>query len=120
MRKILVCDDDAVIMNVVCTKLKNENFGEITTAGDGKDAIDLASKNTFDLIITDLQMPFQSGLDLIRHVRKVLQIETPIIVLSSEGLENVVMEAFELGANDFITKPFSSKELVIRVKNILG
>jgi DNA-binding response OmpR family regulator len=119
MRKILVCDDDPVILNVVCTKLKNENFGEITTAGDGKDAVDLISKNTYDLIITDLQMPFQSGLDVIKHVRRVLKINTPIIVLSSEGLENIVMEAFDMGVNDFITKPFSSKELIIRVKNIL-
>jgi DNA-binding response OmpR family regulator len=119
MKKILVCDDDPVTLNVVYMKLNNENLGEITRAGDGRQGIDLAGKNKYDLIITDLQMPFQSGLDLARFVRKEQKRNTPIIVLSSEGLENIVMEAFEIGVNDFITKPFSAKELITKVKNLL-
>jgi DNA-binding response OmpR family regulator len=119
MKKILVCDDDPVTLNVVYMKLKHENFGDIIRAGDGKQGKDLISKNNFDLIITDLQMPFHSGLDLAKYVRKELKKNIPIIVLSSEGLENIVMEAFEMGVNDFITKPFSAKELISKVKNLL-
>jgi DNA-binding response OmpR family regulator len=120
MKKILVCDDDPVILNVVYMKLKSENFGEIVQAIDGQQGIDLISKNHFDLIITDLQMPLQTGLDLARYVRKQQKRNTPIIVLSSEGLENIVMEAFEIGVNDFVTKPFSVKELVDKVKKLLS
>jgi DNA-binding response OmpR family regulator len=119
MKTILVCDDDPVTLNVVYMKLKHENLGEIVRAGDGKQGINLISKNNFDLIITDLQMPFHSGLDLAKYVRRELKRNTPIIVLSSEGLENVVMEAFEIGVNDFVTKPFSPKELITKVKNLL-
>ena len=120
MKKILVCDDDPVTLNVVYMKLKNENFGEIIKAGDGKQGIDLISENHFDLIITDLQMPLQTGLDLALYVRRDQKRNTPIIVLSSEGLENIVLEAFEIGVNDFVTKPFSIKELIDKVKKLMG
>jgi DNA-binding response OmpR family regulator len=119
MKKILVCDDDPVTLNVVYMKLKNENFGEIQRAGDGKQGIDLVTSNHFDLVITDLQMPYKSGLELSHHIRKELKRNTPIIVLSSEGLENIVHEAFEIGVNDFIIKPFSHQELISKVKKLL-
>lgn len=119
MKKILICDDDPVTLNVVYMKLKNENLGEIVKAEDGKHGIDLISKNHFDLIITDLQMPLHTGLDLALYVRKEQKKKTPIIVLSSEGLENIVLEAFEIGVNDFVTKPFSVKELIDKVKKLL-
>lgn len=119
MKKILVCDDDPVTLNVVYMKLTNEGLGEVIRAGDGKQGIDLLSKNDFDLIITDLQMPYQSGIDLARHVRKVLKKNIPIIVLSSEGLEQIVLEAFQVGVNDFVNKPFSAKELIMKAKNLL-
>jgi DNA-binding response OmpR family regulator len=119
MKKILVCDDDPVTLNVVYMKLKNENFGEIQRAGDGKQGIDLVTSNHFDLVITDLQMPYKSGLELSYYIRKDLKRNTPIIVLSSEGLENIVHEAFEIGVNDFIIKPFSHQELISKVKKLL-
>jgi DNA-binding response OmpR family regulator len=61
-------------------------------------------------------MPFHSGLEIITFLRNDLKRQTPIIVLSAEGLENTVLQAFEIGANDFITKPFSPAELAVRVK----
>jgi two-component system response regulator VicR len=119
MKKILVCDDDPVTLNVVYMKLRNENFGEIIRAGDGQQGIDLVSDNKFDLVITDLQMPYKSGLELSHYIRKEMKLNVPIIVLSSEGLENVVHEAFAIGVNDFIIKPFSHQELITKVKNLL-
>lgn len=119
MKKILVCDDDLVSLSIVCTKLKNENFGEIIKATDGMQGIDFVNENHFDLIITDLQMPLKTGLDLSLHVRKVQKKDTPIIILSSEGQEDVVLEAFEIGVNDFVTKPFSIKELIDKAKKLL-
>jgi DNA-binding response OmpR family regulator len=119
MKKILVCDDDPVTLNVVYRKLTGENLGEIITAGDGRQGIELATKNDFSLIITDLQMPYKTGLDLAAFLRSEQKKDTPIIVLSSEGLEHVVMEAFEIGVNDFINKPFSAGELIAKVRKFL-
>jgi DNA-binding response OmpR family regulator len=65
-------------------------------------------------------MPFHSGLEITSFVREVLKKNTPIIVLSAEGLEDTVLQAFAIGANDFITKPFSPAELAVRVKRILN
>jgi DNA-binding response OmpR family regulator len=87
---------------------------------DGREAMALLQSNEFDLIITDIHMPFHSGLEILVYVRKELKKNTPIIVISAEGLENTVLQAFELGANDFITKPFSPAELAVRVRRILN
>ena len=117
--KILVCDDDEALVSMIRFKLMKENIGEIFKASDGREAQDLLRKNDFDLIITDIHMPFHSGLEIISFVRKQLNKQTPIFVLSAEGLEGTVLTAFEMGANDFITKPFSPAELAIRVKRLL-
>lgn len=117
--KILICDDDEALVSMVRFKLSRENLGEVIKATDGREAKALLQENDFDLIITDIHMPFHSGLEITAFVRQELMKSTPIIVLSAEGLENTVLQAFEIGANDFITKPFSPAELAVRVKRIL-
>jgi DNA-binding response OmpR family regulator len=117
--KILVCDDDETMMSMIRFKLSRENLGEVTTAANGKEAKALLQHEAFDLVITDIHMPFHSGLELITFIRNTIKKQTPIIVLSAEGLENTVLQAFEIGANDFIAKPFSPAELAVRVKRIL-
>lgn len=117
--KILVCDDDEALVSMIRFKLSRENLGEVFKALDGRSAQELIRQEQFDLIITDIHMPFHSGLELISLVRGELKATTPIIVLSAEGLEDTVLQAFEIGANDFITKPFSPAELAVRVKRIL-
>lgn len=117
--KILVCDDDETMSSMIRFKLSRENLGEVTTATNGKEAKSLLQREAFDLVITDIHMPFHSGLEIITFIRNTIKKETPIIVLSAEGLENTVLQAFEIGANDFIAKPFSAAELAVRVKRIL-
>jgi DNA-binding response OmpR family regulator len=119
MSRILVCDDDIVTLNVVRLKLTSANIATVITAEDGEQGIELIKKEDFDLIITDLQMPYKSGLELVRAVRHQFKKKTPIIVLSSDGLEDIVMEALQLGVDDFITKPFNANELLLRVKKLL-
>ena len=118
--QILICDDDETMVSMVRFKLSRENLGEVTKAMDGREAMALLQNNEFDLIITDIHMPFHSGLEIVIYVRDELKKNTPIIVISAEGLENTVLQAFELGANDFITKPFSPAELAVRVRRILN
>ena len=89
-------------------------------AQDGREAVDLIEKETPDLILTDIMMPFVSGLEVISHIRLKLDLDTPIIVFSSAGQEEMVIKAFNLGANDFMGKPFSPNELIIRVKRLLS
>jgi DNA-binding response OmpR family regulator len=118
--EILFCDDDDAIVSMVRFKIGRENIGTVTNVPDGRQAKQLLSTRNFDLVITDIHMPYHSGLEIITYIRKELKKNTPIIVLSAEGLEETVLEAFDLGANDFISKPFSPAELVIRVKRLLA
>jgi len=120
MKKILICDDDEALISMIRFKLTRDNYGDIVKVEDGKEAKRALIYNDFDLIITDIHMPYHSGLELITFVREVLDDNIPIIVLSVEGLEGTVNEAFELGADDFITKPFSPSELSTRVKKFLA
>ncbi len=116
--RILVCEDDYMVLKTIEFKLKRDGY-TVLTAKDGKEASEIIRKEQLDLIITDLLMPFMNGQELIFMVRNDLKLNTPIIVLSKIGLEDTVLKAFELGADDYVVKPFSPLELGIRVKKQL-
>jgi len=117
--KILICEDDLMTLKALEHKLKNEGYETITVL-DGKQAIEiLNAKPNIDLVLTDLHMPLISGLELISHVRNELKSNMPIVMLTRVGLEDTVLHAFELGADDYITKPFSPEELSLRIKRLL-
>lgn len=117
--KILLCEDDEVMSFMVLTKLRKDGVGEIDHARDGKEAKEVIASKSYDLIILDIFMPFFSGLELIEYIRIERKLKTPIIILSAEGSESTVLEAFELGADEFIAKPFSPAELIVRIKRLL-
>ena len=116
--KILVVEDEPLMLMAIETKLKNEGF-DVTGTSDGREAIKILETLQPDLIITDILMPFISGLELIGIVRSNYTKKIPILVLSGFGQEATVMDAFQLGADDFITKPFNPTELAVRVKRLL-
>ena len=117
--KILICEDDLMTLKALEHKLKNEGY-ETITVHDGKQAIELLKKQKdIDLLLTDLHMPQISGLELISHVRNEMKSHMPIVMLTRVGLEDTVLHAFELGADDYITKPFSPEELSLRIKRLL-
>ena len=101
------------------TQIKKRWLFNRCVATDGNQASEKVSANEYDLIMTDLLMPFCSGLELVNKVRNDLKLSTPIIVLSRIGNEETIIEAFQLGADDYISKPFSPNELTIRVKRLL-
>ncbi len=115
--KILIADDDPIMLRTLELKLKREGHQVITTS-DGRDALKAIETCGADLIITDIMMPFSSGLEIVAKVKSSAQ-NIPVIVLSAMGQESVVLEAFKLGADDYITKPFSPNELSMRIKRLV-
>ena len=113
---ILVVDDDDDIRSLVKKYLYDNNF-LITTAENAEDAKKKIELIRFDLIILDIMMPGKSGLEFISENKKKLQ--TPIILLTAKGEPNERIEGLEMGADDYLPKPFEPKELILRIKNIL-
>lgn len=116
--KILIAEDDAFMAAAIERKLTNDGY-EVILTRDGREALELVEQHQPDLIITDILMPFISGLELIGIIKSSLNRKIPIIVLSGMDQEATVLEAFELGADDFLTKPFNPGELSMRVKRAL-
>ncbi len=112
-KKILVVDDEAQIIRVMRRILSAHNY-DIRTAGDGKSALEVFHDWQPDLVVTDLQMPNMSGLELCRKLGEISDV--PIIVLSVRDEEKTIVEALDAGADDYITKPFSTNELLARIR----
>ena len=113
---ILVVDDETQITRVLRTSLSAHNY-EVRVANDGETALEIARDFTPDLVITDLAMPNMNGIELTRKLRQASQV--PIIVLSVRGEERSKVEALDSGADDYITKPFSTAELMARIRAAL-
>jgi len=107
------------MMTALDFRLKKQNF-ETIKAEDGAVAKEKILSEKPDMIIADILMPHVTGLELIKYVREELSSSVPIIIISSLEEEEVVIEAMQLGANDFISKPFRPDELILRIKNIFG
>jgi two-component system phosphate regulon response regulator OmpR len=114
---ILVVDDDDGIRSLVKQYLNEKKF-LVTTSSSAEDATDKVSVIKFDLIILDVMMTGKSGLDFIKENKGTIC--TPIILLTAKGETNDRVEGLEIGADDYLAKPFEPKELVLRIKNILN
>ena len=114
---ILVVDDDDGIRSLV-KKYLNENNYLVTTAENAEEASNKIKIIKFDLIILDIMMPGQNGLDFIKEFKK--KIDTPIILLTAKGEAKERIEGLEYGADDYLPKPFEPKELTLRINNILN
>jgi len=113
---ILVVDDDDGIRSLV-KKYLNENNYLVTTANSAEDAVEKIKLIEFDLIILDIMMPGKSGLEFIQENKK--KLDTPIILLTAKGEANERIEGLEIGADDYLPKPFEPKELILRIQNII-
>src|SRR5215208_2563944 len=111
--RILVVDDEPQLTRVLRTGLMSRGF-DVRAAADGLAGFEVFSDWQPDLIITDLAMPNMDGLELCRRVRAISQV--PIIILSAKGEEKTKVEALDIGADDFVTKPFGIDELLARVR----
>ena len=114
---ILVVDDDDGIRLLVKKYLTENNY-LITTAENAEEAFKITQIIKFDLIILDIMMPGKNGLEFIKENKKIL--ETPIILLTAKGQANERVEGLEIGADDYLPKPFEPKELILRIQNIIS
>ncbi len=114
--RILVVDDEQAVLDLLVYNLSQAHF-EVLTASDGRQALDLARQASQDLILLDLMLPEVDGLDVCRQLRLTSQV--PVIVITARGEEVDRVVGLELGADDYVVKPFSVRELVARVRAVL-
>ena len=116
MYHMLVVDDESRIRSIIRKYAEFEGH-QVTEAGDGMEAVLLCRNQSFDLIIMDIMMPELDGFSACREIRKITQ--TPIIMLSARGEEYDRINGFEVGIDDYVVKPFSPKELMLRVEAVM-
>jgi two-component system, OmpR family, response regulator VicR len=114
--RILIVDDEPPIVDVLAYNLKRANY-EVITAYDGREALDKARAEQPDLIVLDLMLPGVDGLDVCRELRR--ERDVPIIMLTARDSEIDRVVGLELGADDYVVKPFSVRELMARIKNVM-
>ncbi|WP_298116628.1 response regulator transcription factor [Flavobacterium sp.] len=117
MKKLLLAEDDFDLSNVLIQYLQLHNF-EVIWAENGRKALELFQKNTFDICILDVMMPEMDGFTLAEELLKINP-ETPFIFLTAKQLKEDKIKGLQLGADDYIVKPFEVEELILRLNNIL-
>lgn len=114
--RILVVDDEASIVELVAYNLRRAGY-EVLTAANGEEALQIARGGGLDLVVLDVMLPGMDGFDVLKEIRRVS--EVPVLMLTARGEEIDRVVGFEIGADDYVTKPFSPRELTGRVKAIL-
>ncbi|WP_026705504.1 response regulator transcription factor [Flavobacterium soli] len=118
-KKILIVEDDELMIKILQFVLKKEGY-QLTIAKDGLNAIERIPIIEPDMVLTDVMLPYKSGLEVVNYIKENFP-NMPVIVLSALGEEErTVVEAFKLGADDFVAKPFNPNELILRVKRLFN
>lgn len=112
---ILIVDDEIYIRELIAKYLKHENY-ESSFACNGKEAVEMVQNNEYDLVIMDIMMPVLDGFSAVKEIRKTSVV--PVIMLSARSEEYDKLYGFDLGIDDYVTKPFSPKELLMRIKAV--
>jgi DNA-binding response OmpR family regulator len=117
---ILVADDEEDLRELVSYRLTRSGY-DVIAAGDGQEALELAAEHTPDLMVLDVMMPKLDGYELTRRVRAEAALRSiPVILLTARSQESDIDRGFEVGADDYLKKPFNPDELVARVRAVLG
>lgn len=115
--RVLLAEDDINLGTILSERLKMKGF-EVDLAPDGEKAISLYGQKVYDLLILDIMMPLKDGFTVAKEVRKQDE-ETPIIFVTARSMKEDVLKGFDLGADDYLTKPFSMEELMMRIHAVL-
>lgn len=116
MKKVLIVEDEQSIVKLLSYNLENEGF-QVDVAMDGEEGYEMATQGNYDMIILDLMLPSKDGIDVCRGLRQE-KIDTPIIMLTAKDTEIDKIIGLEIGADDYMTKPFSPREVVARMKAV--
>lgn len=116
MKKILIIEDEQSILKLLSYNIEREGY-EVESSMDGQEGLDMALANTYDMILLDLMLPNKDGMEICREIRQE-KIETPIIMLTAKDSEIDKIIGLEIGADDYITKPFSPREVIARMKAV--
>ena len=120
MAEILLIEDDDIVRKALGWSLEREGF-TVRRCSNGQEGIDQLQENTYDLVITDLNMPYANGFEIVSLIRSQEKHKAiPVIVITSMGRESVIAQCFSTGATDFIRKPIKPDELHVRVRKLLG
>ncbi len=120
MPNILVIDDDTIMLKAIKNILNKDGF-DVIMAKDGKEAFELLDNADYDIVVTDLMMPYANGLELVSKLRNDdTKRKVGIIVVSSVGNEETITEAFRLGADEYIKKPIMAEELIARIRKLIA
>ncbi len=117
--KILVCEKEEVLLTALEFRLQRKGF-TVELAKNGAQALEKLKQNNYDIAIIGTEVEEVSGLEVIRQLRQEMRTDMPVIAIAPLEAEEEILQAFELGATDFVTKPFKPVELVLRVRRILG
>jgi CheY-like chemotaxis protein len=118
MKRVLLVEDSALIRNIVCDALQTCFPCVTTVMEDGAQAFEELSRNSYDLVVTDIMMPVMDGMTLAKKVREELRSNVPIIMLTSMSADNVREQASSIGANAYLTKPIDYNKLIQVVHNL--
>lgn len=116
--RLLLAEDDEMLASLLKFRLEKGGY-RVDLAPDGRQVKEYLKTSVPDVIISDIMMPYFSGIELVDYLRNELKSPVPIIIISTAGNEENVLNAFELGADDFISKPVSPTELLVRVGKVL-
>lgn len=117
---VILAEDDKTIARLIIFKLEKEGF-KIIHFLDGERVVDTVSKILPDIVILDIMMPIQDGISILKEIKINPKIKhIPVVILSAKGQEKDIIKGMEIGASDYISKPFSPSELIVRIKRILS
>jgi len=116
--RIILSEDNDLLRKSLSFFLESKGF-EVTQFSDGKEALESIRNNNYDIILSDINMPGISGLEITQYVRVTLELDTPIIIFTSSGIEQTELDSFDLGASDFMAKPISPSVLLVRINKLL-
>lgn len=117
--RIILAEDNDILRKSLSFFLESKGF-TVDQFSDGKDALDAIQSNSYDIILTDINMPGISGMEITQYVRQTINSEIPIIILTSSGVEQTELDSFDIGANEFIAKPISPAVLLVRINKLLN
>lgn len=118
-RKILIADSDLMLLSMLKFRLEQLDY-EVIACGDGFTALEKIESDLPDVVVCEMMLPSVPGTEIITFVKNQVEKDIPVIILTTAGVEKVVVNAFELGAEDFIAKPFSAEELIIRISKAIN